>query len=189
MKSAIILHGKPSKEEYFNGERSSQSNSHWLSWLQQKLIVNGILAQTPELPEPYLPVYEAWSKVFEQFKIDIDTILVGHSCGAGFLLRWLSENKMEVDKVVLVAPWIDPEKELKNDFFNFEIDKDLLQRIKSICVFVSKDDEKDIHETVSIITNQLPQVEVKRFEDRGHFTLGDMKTEKFPELLDFLLKK
>lgn len=189
MKSAIILHGRPSKEEYFNSDGSSPSNSHWLPWLQQQLIINGVLTQTPEMPNAYLPVYEDWCKIFEQFKIDKDTILVGHSCGAGFLLRWLSENKISVGKVVLVAPWIDPTKKLQNDFFNFEIDKDLLHRVKEFCIFISKDDEKSIIDSVEIITKNLPHVEVKWFEDKGHFTLGDMKTEKFPELLDFILKR
>ncbi|MCF7843844.1 alpha/beta hydrolase [Candidatus Gracilibacteria bacterium] len=187
MKSAIILHGMPSKEEYFNCDRSSQSNSHWLPWLQQQLIVNGVLTQTPELPEPYLPVYEEWCKVFEQFTIDEDTTLVGHSCGAGFLLRWLSENKIEVGKVVLVAPWFDPVKEIQNNFFDFEIDRDILQRVEVMSIFVSSDDEKTVLDSVEIITKQLPQVEVKRFEGKGHFTFGDMKTEKFPELLEYIL--
>jgi predicted alpha/beta hydrolase family esterase len=189
MKSAVILHGMPDKEEYFMSESSSQSNSHWLPWLQQQLIINGILAQTPELPNPYLPVYEEWKKVFEQFDLDEDTILVGHSCGAGFLVRWLSENKIKVGKVALVAPWIDPNKdELPNGFFNFTLDKDLVSRTEGVCVFVSSDDEKMILESVKIITTELPQVVVKNFENRRHFLFDDMKTEKFPELLDFLLK-
>ena len=188
MKTAIILHGMPDKESYFNADRPAQSNSHWLPWLQQQLIVNGILAQTPEMPEPYLPVYENWKKVFEQFSVDKDTILIGHSCGAGFLLRWLSENKTEVGKVALVAPWIDPEKHLQNGFFNFEIDKDLLQRVKEISIFVSSDDEKTVLDSVEIITKHLPEIKVDWSNDKGHFTFGDMKTEEFPELLDFLLK-
>jgi len=28
-----------------------------------------------------------------------------------------------------------------------------------------------------------------RFSDRGHFTSGDMKTEDFPELRDFLIQE
>ena len=187
MKTAIILHGMPFEEEYYNSEISSPSNTHWLSWLQQQLIVNKILAQTPEFPEPYKPVYEKWCEVFEQFKVDKDTILVGHSCGAGFLLRWLSENKINVGKVVLVAPWIDPEKELQTNFFDFEIDKELLSRVESLCVFVSSDDYKVILDSVKIITEQLPQIAVKNFEGKGHFTLGEMKTEKFPELIEYIL--
>ena len=111
MKTAIILHGMPSKEEYFNAESPAQSNKHWLPWVQRQLILNGILAQTVELPEPYEPNYEKWRSVFEQFHIDEETNLIGHSCGGGFLVRWLSENKIKVGKVALVAPWLDPERE------------------------------------------------------------------------------
>jgi predicted alpha/beta hydrolase family esterase len=188
MKTAIILHGMPSRNEYLNGERSSQSNSHWLPWLQQQLIVRGILAQTPELPEPYLPVYGAWSRVFEQFEINEDTILVGHSCGAGFLLRWLSENKINVGTVALVAPWLNLEKSLQNDFFSFNFDKELFLRVKDVKIFISRDDDQVIIDSVKLINEKFSQVKIQWFEDRGHFTLGDMKTEKFPELLDFLLE-
>ena len=81
MKNAIIIHGMPSKEEYFEVGRSSSSNNQWLPWLQAKLVKQNILAQTPEMPEPYNPKYEEWKKVFEQFDVNEETILVGHSCG------------------------------------------------------------------------------------------------------------
>lgn len=32
------------------------------------------------------------------------------SCGAGFLLRWLSENSVRIAKLILVIPWLDPNK-------------------------------------------------------------------------------
>lgn len=86
MKTAIIIHGMPPKEEYFNAEYPSSSNKHWIPWIQKQLILNGILAQTPEMPEPYDPDYTKWYSVFEQFTIDGDTQLIGHSCGGGFLL-------------------------------------------------------------------------------------------------------
>ncbi len=57
MKTAIIVHGMPPKEEYFNSAYPSQSNKHWIPWIQKQLILNGILAQTPEMPEPYDPDY------------------------------------------------------------------------------------------------------------------------------------
>ena len=57
MKTAIILHGMPSKEEYFDPEGwPAKYDAHWLQWIQRQLIVNGILAQIPELPEPYGPI-------------------------------------------------------------------------------------------------------------------------------------
>lgn len=189
MKTAIILHGKPSKEGYFDTTRQSQSNSHWLPWLQQQLIVGGVLAQTPELPEPYDPDYEKWKAVFEQFKIDSETILVGHSRGGGFLVRWLSEHKIKVGKVALVAPSLgNPDESPKNRFYDFKVDEDIPERTGGVAIFSSTDDKPYILNSTDILTAKWKDVEVKKFADKGHFTLRDMKTEEFPELRDFLLK-
>lgn len=190
MKTAIILHGMPSKKEYFNSKSPSQSNKHWLPWVQRQLILRGVLAQTPELPEPYEPVYEKWLKVFEQFKIDVNTSLIGHSCGAGFLVRWLTENNIKVGKVALVAPFIDPNhNEVKSDFFDFEIKKDLSKQTKGLCVFYSKDDDRYILTSVEQILASDKAIQARVFENKGHFTLNDMKTDQFPELVKFLTAK
>jgi len=110
MKTAIILHGMPDESEFKDPNREASSNCHWYPWLQRQLVLNGILAQTPEMPKAYEPEYDAWKEMFERFDTDEETILIGHSCGGGFIVRWLSENKdKRVGKVVLVAPWIDPD--------------------------------------------------------------------------------
>lgn len=191
MKTAILIHGWPSKEEYFDPIGPSPSNRHWFPWLQHNLIINGILAQTPEMLDAWEPRYEKWKKVFEQFNIDEEAILVGHSCGAGFLVRWLSENKVKVGKVMLVAPWIDAdhdEREDVADLFDFDIDPELVSRTNGITIFVSSDDEKPIQRSVEVLEETIKGIVIKRFEDKGHFVIGDMGTEKFPELLEEVLK-
>lgn len=189
MKNAIIIHGTCDEAEYFSDKYPSLSNSHWFPWLQKQLLMNGILAQTPEMPEAYSPDYEAWKREFEQFNIDEDSILVGHSCGAGFLLRWLSENKVRIDKLLLVAPWLDPDKEKTASFFDFEIDKSITDRIGETHLLFSNDDESDILESVRIIKESIPDILFHEFTGRGHFTSGQMGTDKFPELLDYILKR
>jgi len=190
MKNAIILHGMPSRKEYFNPGSQSQSNKHWLPWVQRQLILKGILAQTPELPEPYAPDYHKWLEVFEQFKIGKETLLIGHSCGAGFLVRWLTENTIKVGKVALVAPFIDPNhNEVKSDFFDFEIKKGLSKQTDGLCVFYSKDDDQSILTSVEQILASDKSIKTRQFENKGHFTFNDMKTEKFPELVEFLIKR
>jgi len=186
MKTAIILHGMPGEKSYLDAARDAQSNSHWLPWLQQQLIANGILAQTPELPHPYKPAYEEWKRVFEQFPVDENTMLVGHSCGAGFLVRWLSENKIRAGKVALVAPWMDPHGEL-DGFFDFEIDSEAIGRTAGVTIFISEDDDAEMHEAVARIEKAWPRVRVIRMQGKGHFTLGDMGTREFPELKEALL--
>ena len=188
MKTAIILHGKPSKEEYLDPKNPSPSNAHWLPWLQRQLLLYGILAQTPELPEPYEPDYEKWSAVFKQFAIDADTMLVGHSCGAGFLVRWLSERRIEVGKVALVAPWIDPNHNRAPAMFDgLHIDADLAARSRGVRLFISSDDREEVLATAALLESTIKGIHLQRFSDHGHFTSGDMETEEFPELRDFLI--
>ena len=105
MKNAIILHGQPGKEEYYNPERPSMSNAHWIAWIQAQLLKNDIAAATPEVPFAFKPEWELWKQEVERFDINPDTILIGHSRGGEFWLRYLSENKdIRVGKVILVAP-------------------------------------------------------------------------------------
>lgn len=178
----------PSKEEYFDVNSPAQSNNHWLPWLQKQLTVNNILAQTIELPEPYEPVYEKWLKTFEQLDIDQDTMLVGHSCGAGFLVRWLSEHEVNIGKVALVAPYLNPNHdELATNFFDFTIDTNLVQKTKGVAIFNSTNDDQEIRVSVEQLKKEVLGIEYVELIDKGHFTLSEMKTEKFPELLQWLV--
>lgn len=176
----------PSKEEYFNSETKSPSNTHWLPWIQKQFLLKNILAQTPEMPEPYWPVYEDWAKIFEQLSPDEDTICIGHSCGAGFLVRWLSENtSRKLGQVILVAPWIDPEnpKYLKTGFYIFNLDENIATRTNALAVIYSTDDDKYNVDSAEILIEKIKNIKVLKFENKGHFCLDDLGTEEFPELL------
>lgn len=183
MRNALLIHGTCDKDEYFDDKYPSLSNSHWFPWLQKQLLIKGVHTDTPEMPEAYIPQYDKWKAEFERFDVDEDTILVGHSCGGGFLLRWLSENPIHVDKVVLVAPWLDPERVQTTDFFDFQIDKNIIKRSNQFQIFVSNDDEQDILDSVNKIKVDVPGIDIRYFEGMGHFTEGKMKRREFPELL------
>lgn len=192
MKNAIIVHGTCDKEEYYSPEYPSASNSHWIPWLQKQLIIKDIKADTPEMPHAYEPRYEVWKTEFERFDITPETILVGHSCGGGFLVRWLSENKNQnVGKVVLVAPWLDPNKTKvgEDGFFDFKMDSELVSRTDGITIFNSDDDDEGIHSSVECIMNTVSSIKVVEFHNRGHFCLSDLGTEAFPELLKDILNE
>ncbi len=194
MKTAILLHGTPDKEEYFSLEHPSPSNGHWLPWLQRALIHNHYLAQTPEMPLAYAPDYLSWKNVFERHEINNETILVGHSCGGGFLLRYLSENSVTPKRLVLVAPWLNPLKEhdkevLNNpqDFFDFDIDTNLSKRIDTHLIY-SDNDMESINVSIDIIKETLSDVRFHLFKNYGHFCESDMNGNAFPELLNICLK-
>lgn len=182
------MHGTCDKEEYFDEQYPSLSNSHWFPWLQKQLLILGINAQTPEVPEAYNPQYGLWKQEIERFTIDNKTTLVGHSCGGGFFTRWLSENEMRVRQLILVAPWLDPDRTKTTDFFEFEIDKDLPKRVDQLHVLISDDDDNDIHQSVEKIMSAWPSAQLHQFSGKGHFTYGQMGSEKFPELLEIIRK-
>lgn len=189
MRRAVVLHGMPSKEEYYDVSQDSPSNAHWLPWLQHQLLTQDILAQTPEMPEPYDPDYENWRREFEKYTINEQTILVGHSCGGGFLVRWLSESDTIVGKLILVAPWLDRERE-NGDLFQFEIDTDLGKKTRrGVDVLYSTNDDVPIQTSLEFLRQSLPAARYHEFVDYGHFCLKDMSTREFPELLSICLKE
>lgn len=189
MKNAILLHGIPEKEEYYSGEYPVQSNMHWWPWLQKQLYIRDIKADTPEVPYSYDPKWELWVKEVERFEIGPQTALVGHSGGAGFWVKYLSlHKKLKVGKVILVAPWIDPDNDEARDFFmHFKIDADMVKRTKGMTIFNSDNDMGNVHKSVALLREQINDIEYQEFRKYGHFTLDHMKTDKFPELLKELL--
>jgi predicted alpha/beta hydrolase family esterase len=118
-------------------------------------------------------------------------MLIGHSCGAGFIVRWLSERTdSKVDKVVLVAPWLNPEDNPRSetgDFFHFAIDPKLIDRTNGITIFHSDNDKPTILKSVQIIRDTIPSVKYRQFPGYGHFCEEDMGTTHFPALLEEIL--
>lgn len=189
MKNAIILHGRPKRADYYAASGVAQSNAHWLPWLQQQLIVRDIFAVTPDIPHAYEPVWERWVQEVERFEIAPDTMLIGHSCGAGFWVRYLSEHpELQVGKVVLVAPWIDVERDDPNRFFDFVIDPGVVARTKNLAIFHSTNDAPEIQSSVKKLRQELTGITYKEFKDFGHFDSDKLRDNGFPGLLDELLR-
>jgi predicted alpha/beta hydrolase family esterase len=183
MRNAILLHGLPSKEEYYNPTRPSASNSHWFSWLQNSLLIEDIQTHNPEVFQVYKAVWKDWVNEVERYDINENTILVGHSMGGGFWIRYLSEHPdLKVDKVILVAPWLNISHEEDIDFFDFKLSPKLLSQANKLVVFSSDNDHQDIKNSVKYLVSQFPKLKVREFHNYGHFTYGSMKTDEFPEL-------
>lgn len=193
MKQVIIIHGIPENKEEYDNQQVPCSELHWYPWIKNKLGELEILCTVPEFPNPVNPFYNEWFSLLDHEKITNEVILIGHSCGAGFLLRFLSEKPhIQINKLILVAPWLDSENYLKeldpsSDFFNFEIDATLTDRIEIQCMY-STDDEDAILESIKRIKQALPNMIIHEFTDKGHFTEPDLRTKEFPELLELILK-
>ena len=188
MRNAVLVHGKPLRERYENPDLPKPQNSYWFPWLKEKLQAQGVETFIPSFPQPYYPVYSAWREQFDgQCSVDNHTGLVGHSAGTDFILRLLSEEpNITPERVVLVAPWHDDRRNY-GDFSSYTLDASIGERIGRLTVFVSSDDRDWIQKYAEHVKDTIPQANLVRFQDFGHFMLGNnMQTNEFPELLDEL---
>jgi predicted alpha/beta hydrolase family esterase len=184
MKNVIIIHGRPSKEVYYSDKFPTSANFAWLPWLKKQLMIRDIKADTPEMPHAYEPDYVVWSKEFERFDITINTTLVGHSAGAGFIIRWLSERPfITVQKIILIAPSINSNTESLSEFYNFALDKKLAERCE-VLLIVSDNDDAHIQKSVEKIQEFIKNTRIIVLPGYGHFIPGHMNgSSEFPELL------
>jgi predicted alpha/beta hydrolase family esterase len=181
--NALILHGKPGEQEWYDPTVPSPSNHHWLPWLAKQLIVRDVPAHTPEMPLAFAPDYPAWRREFERYDVTPRTLFAAHSCGAGFLLRWLSDNPgVTVGRVVLVAPWLDPTGRRAPEFFDFVLDPRVASRTGGLTVLHSDDDSGEVQQSVRIVLGSVPGARHRSFHGYGHFA-----RTAFPELLDALI--
>ena len=185
MKRAVIVHGCCEPEDFYS-DKPSPSNSDWLPWLQKQLLKRGIETQTPEMPAPHEPDYTAWKRVLDRCCVDARTALVAHSCGTGFLLRWLSEEKSSADSLFLVAPWLDPGG-TRGTFLDFDLDPAIASRMNDIHLLYSSDDKVEgVKQSVDLLLARLPRAKAHRFTDKGHFAFAHLGTDALPELLDLI---
>ena len=102
-------------------------------------------------------------------------------------MRWLGDTKRTVEKLILVAPWkIEQEDPVKKAFYDFPIDATIASRVGKTFIFTS-DNEKEDGKLSAYMFHEVFGGEVIELPGRGHYTLGDMGTEEFPELIDAIM--
>ena len=180
----IIIHGCPSDKEKSMNAETRTYDKHWIPWTRDKLNAKGIETITPLMPEPWAAVYEDFKQEFEKQIVNENTILIGTSCGCAFLVRWLGETKKKILKLILVAPWKIPKPgdKLKQAFYNYPIDETIKDRVKEIIMFTSDNEREGGKESLKIFHNSLGG-KIIELKGHGHYVIGDMGTEEFPELI------
>lgn len=59
----------------------------------------------------------------------------------------------------------------------------MVDKAEGITLMESTNDDEIIKGSVALLKDQIDGMKVVALEDKGHFTLGDMGTVEFPELL------
>lgn len=96
MKTAFIIHGT-----------SDTPDSHWFGWLKRELEKREYEVVAPQFPWIQEESYEKWAQLFEEheYKMNTDSIFIGHSLGTCFILKFLSEKDIKVHGIYLIGAW------------------------------------------------------------------------------------
>ena len=116
--------------------------------------------------------------------INPGTILIGHSAGGGFILKYMARHpELRVRQIILVAPWLDTEGYQPFGFYkDFELTNDIVKRAEfGADILISDDDDFYILNSFDKIVKNMPDIKVHRFTGRGHFIC-----DKFPEVLELV---
>lgn len=188
----VVIHGGDAYatyEEYLQSLREKEitlerlRQKDWKSNLQQDL-GEDYEVLTPRLPNAQNARYVEWKIIFDKIVplLSDNVILIGHSLGGLFLVKYVSENKTPktIKATLLVAtPYSTQDYE---PIVDFSIERSLTPFEMTggkIIFYQSRDDVVVPFENVKKYKAALPAAELRIFEDRGHFN-----QEHFPELVE-----
>lgn len=117
--------------------------------------------------------WKIWLRKFFPFLRD-GLILIGHSLGGGFLLKYLSENKfpVKISQFHLVAVPVSEGRESLGDFKLPKDFSDIENLVEEIYVYQSEDDPIVPFSDSQKILSILSKARFIRFRNRGHFRNG-----------------
>ena len=117
MKNAFIIHG-------FNGD-TTYTFGPWLKNELEKRNYNVIM---PEFPIRSLATFNGWANILDEYKdlFNQDTVVVCHSIGNPFIIKYLNKNHLKAKLYVSVAGFcklftIPDREDLNKAFIDFKV--------------------------------------------------------------------
>lgn len=156
---------------------------HWYPNVKSELENKGYLVHVPFLKDNQNPILEDWKQsALENFTIDENTSIIGHSLGSVLALR-LAESK-KISKLVLIATWdfwdLTPQHQ---SFFNTLINhQKIIDNCKEIIIIQSDNDPYFTQNTTQEMAERL-KARTITIKGGGHFT-KKFGFEKFPEIVN-----
>lgn len=144
----------------------------------------------PEMPNKNMASYKAWKIWFEKifpYLNDEDLVIVGHSLGAMFLIKYLWENKFakKIKQLHLMSSVFDEsdmsdEEKYSWDFaYDPSIIPNIQNQVEQIFLYHSTDDDLVPYSHSEKIKSYLPNAQLITFHDRWHFFQNEI-----PEIIE-----
>jgi leucyl-tRNA synthetase len=185
----LILHG-------IGGD----SSDNWFPWVKPALKQKGYDVLIPDLPDPNNPTLEEWTTALNKLGITKNDrlIIVAHSLGAPTAVAFVKQNKLPVEKLILVSPTGKEQGEKNWEVLrkvgyehaehvtkSFNKANEEIERIKGLVaktILYLSDNDPYIPLSVEKSYEALhPKVEI--LKNHGHFN-ASAGIFKFPKILD-----
>jgi predicted alpha/beta hydrolase family esterase len=134
----------------------------------------------PKMPNENDPDYESYkTKIDKELKrIKGQLILVGHSLGSCYLLKYLSEEKIDKDiagMFFIATPFWGGDKGWQYE--GFRLDNKFASKLPAstpIFFYHSTDDEVVRFSHLALYSEKLPRATIRKIIDRGHQLKNDL---------------
>lgn len=184
MKTAFIIHG-------FNGDTVYTFGP----WLKSELEKRGYNVIMPEFPIRSEATYLGWSSLLDNY-IDYfneDTIIVCHSIGNPFIIKYLSKRKLKAKLYISVAGFcklftVPDRADLNKAFIDFQVDIDDINYCKSNIPFrYSLYSDNDHVIPFPILENFIEKLESNPVFIRGVGHMGNRDNiHDIPQITDII---
>jgi predicted alpha/beta hydrolase family esterase len=161
------------------GAKGAYKADQKLASFLQEALKDMYIINYPKMPDESNPYYENYkAKIKKELeRIDTKVILAGHSLGSCFLLKYLSEEKIdkEIAGIFLIATpfwggdgWQYEGFRLGNDFAS------KLPAKSPIFFYHSTDDETVPFAHLAVYAQKIPRAKIREIAGRGHQLNNDL---------------
>ena len=167
---------------------------NWFPWLEEELSKKEIICTIPSFPTPEHQTYEDWERLMDYYCdigiVNSETILIGHSCGSVFLVKYLLKHKIRVAGLITVCGYNnfhsgnDMMDKLNGSFYINEDSINVRNYANRIISFYS---DNDPHIPMEILCNFAENIGAEKVvvNNAGHFNLA-AGYDKFDMILNAL---
>lgn len=168
---------------------------NWFPWLEDELAKKSISCIIPSFPTPEHQNYNDWSKLLDYYRdmgiINEETILIGHSCGAICVTRYICDNDIKVKSLITVSGYnnyIGNDAHIDNLNSSFYCDNEKLKKVKNLVTarvsFISNNDPFISNEALISFSKTIDS-QLVIVKDAGHFN-EKAGYIKFTQILEYL---
>lgn len=184
MKTAFIIHG-------FNGDTTSTFGLSLKAFLES----NGYNVIMPNFPVKSEASFESWSNVLDNYKdlFNEETIVVAHSIGNPFIIRYLFNNKLKSNIYISIAGFcdlftIDGRDDLNTAFIDFAVNESCIKYLKeSVPNRFSLYGDKDHIIPINILESFFKKIDSVPVLIKGIGHMGNKdKIKRLPQIEEIL---